>query len=300
MFKLNELFGVSGKVVVVTGGGSGIGKAIATGFYENGAKVYITGRRKEVLEGAAKEMKANSSDGGEVICIQGDVATKEGCTKIADQIKAKESVLHTLINCAGVSKGWRVDAHPEHPDEVEKQMLAVEDEDFNYTNGININGVYFMTAALLSLLRKAEDPNVIVIASIAGLANQRATGSMTYGASKAGAIHLGKLLAGRLTPMKIRVNTICPGIFPSEMTGAIGSYESTGMNTMSQRAGLRNSLGRAGKPEEIVGPVLMLSTRGGGYCDGAVLTVDGGRLMAAGINDGVRMPDETNTYDLLA
>lgn len=295
MFSLEELFSVKGKVVVVTGGGTGLGKAIAWGFAENGAKVYITGRRQEVLESAVKEIKA--AKGGEVIAIQGDVATKEGCVKIAEAVKAKESIVHTLINCAGVMKPWRTPAHPNDPEALEKQLISVEDEDFDYQNQININGVYFMTAALVPLLKKADDPNVVVIASIAGLAIQRALGSITYGTSKAAAIHLGQLLAGRLSPFKIRVNTICPGIFPSEMTGAKQTYEQTGMDPGAQKGALRSPLGRAGRPEEIVGPILMLSTRGGGYVDGAVLTVDGGRTLAAGTNDGIRLPADQYTYE---
>jgi len=287
-FKLQDIFSVQGKVVVVTGGGTGIGKAITAGFVENGAKVYITGRRLQVLEAAAKEV------GGDITCIQGDVATKEGVQKIVKEIEAKEQVVDTLINCAGVSRPWNYTTTKHNdPDAVEKLLESVIDEDFDYTNRININGVYFMTTLLIPLLRKSDNPSVVIIASIAGLANQRTMGSLTYGVSKAGAIHLATLLAGRLHPLKIRVNTICPGIFPSEMTGTGGADHKYDLGDAPGKAAARSTVGRAGRPEEIAGPVILLASKAGSYMDNALLTIDGGRLMGAGINDGLRMPEDT-------
>ncbi|WVF69930.1 hypothetical protein IAT40_004714 [Kwoniella sp. CBS 6097] len=291
-FKIDDIFGVKGQVVVVTGGGTGLGKAITAGFAQNGAKVYITGRRKEVLDAAARDI------GGDITTIQGDVSTKEGCGALAEAIAAKESKIDTLINCAGVIRGWRhtIDNHDD-PDQVQKLLWdGQEDDDFNYSH----SSVYFTTAALVPLLRKSDSPSVVVIASIAGLANQRAMGTVSYGVSKAATIHLSTLLAGRLHPvpttsMKIRVNTICPGIFPSEMTGKSASTEGHTYNMAdgAAKAAKRSTVGRPGNPEEIVGPVLLLSTKAGGYIDGAILTVDGGRLMGAGINDGLRLPEDT-------
>ncbi|GAM38008.1 short-chain dehydrogenase [Talaromyces pinophilus] len=233
-FKIEDLFSVKGKVVVVTGGGSGLGKAIAEGFAVNGAKVYISGRRKETLETAAKQ-------------IGGDIHM----------------------------------------------------EDFDRSNQINVNGVYFLTVNFIPLLRKSKDPNVCVIASLAGLGNVRSMGSLSYGVSKAAVIHLSKLLAGRFHPMNIRVNTICPGIFPSEMTGVTAGKHEYNINHQAEKAALRSTAGRPGRPEEMIGPVLLLSSPGGGYMNCALLTVDGGRLMGVSINDGIRMPDHLYTDEIL-
>lgn len=289
--KLQDIFDVKGRVVLVTGGGTGLGKAITSGFVQNGAKVYITGRRQQVLEGAAKEI------GGDIIPIRGDVGTKEGCKAIADALSTKETKLDILINCAGVMRAYKTAIkNHDNPDEVEKLLWdGHDDDDFNYSNSININGPYFMTCALIPLLRKSDLRSVVIIASIAGLANQRAMGSVSYGVSKAAAIHLGKLLAGRLHPLKIRVNTICPGIFPSEMTGKndVGQGLEYDIGEGPSKAAKRSTVGRPGLPEEIVGPVLLLSSKAGGYFDGAMLTVDGGRLMGAGIHDGLRLPEDT-------
>ncbi|GLA89583.1 hypothetical protein AtubIFM56815_004066 [Aspergillus tubingensis] len=272
--QLSNLFGVKDKSIA----------AIAEGFSTNGAKVYITGRRVEVLEKAAEELRERATLGGQVIPIKGDVSTKDGCAQLFEQIKQKE----------------------DHPTLLKKGCGKV--------STINISGVYFTTVGFLPLLRKSSDPSVIVIASLAGIANQRTVGTVTYGASKAAALHVSKLLAGRFSPMKVRVNCICPGIFPSEMTFADTTGNAENLNTVSEGAAKRAPAGRPGYPEEIVGPCLMLSSKAGGYMNGGYLLIDGGRAMvrilatnpdtgnmlilakSASINDGIHMPEDTYVW----
>ncbi|KAI6353557.1 hypothetical protein MCOR25_008939 [Pyricularia grisea] len=289
--KVNDLFSVEGKVVVVIGGGTGLGRSIAEGFAVNGARVYIVGRRLEVLEAAASEIR------GHVRVIQGDVGTKASCQKIADALAGTVDHIDTVVNCAGIMRPWKTPPKDHNnPDDVENLLLnGVDDEDFNQCQAINVNGVYFMTAVCVPLLRKAADPNVVIISSISGLSIQRVLGLPTYSISKAAAVQTGKLLAGRLHPMKIRVNTICPGVFPSEMTGQASSEDKYGwgVGEVAAKASMRSTAGRPGRPEEIVGPVLMLSSAAGGFTNCALLTVDGGRMMSASIHDGLRLPDET-------
>ncbi|RAK90597.1 NAD(P)-binding protein [Aspergillus costaricaensis CBS 115574] len=296
--QLSNLFGVKDKIVVITGGGTGLGKAIAEGFSTNGAKVYITGRRVEVLEKAAEELRGRATLGGQVIPIKSDVSTKDGCAQLVEQIKQKEDHVDVLISNAGLpGKTDYPPWNPNDPDAVERGLWeSVDDESFTTTNNVNISGVYFTTVGFLPLLRKSSDPSVIVIASLAGIANQRTVGTVTYGASKAAAIHVSKLLAGRFSPMKVRVNCICPGIFPSEMTFADTTGNAENLNPVSEGAAKRAPAGRPGYPEEIVGPCLMLSSKAGGYMNGGYLLVDGGRAMSASINDGIHMPEDTYVW----
>ncbi|WWC86997.1 uncharacterized protein L201_001879 [Kwoniella dendrophila CBS 6074] len=314
----NDLFSVKGRVIVITGGGTGLGRMMAEGFSINGAKVYITGRREQVLNDTVKELSQVASQkgtGGSIHAIQGDVSTKDGVTKIRDILREKETVVDVLINNAGAQKPWKnpIQDHNDS-DAVEKLVWeGVDDEDWNETNATNINGVYFMTAALVPLLRKSETKSVIIIGSVAALANQRPVSSLTYGVSKQVceksshiergrlaklikskiALHLAEMLAGRLSPLKIRVNTILPGAFPSDITSKIDENGHRVLHPPAEKAAKRSPLGRAGYKHEIVGPALLLASQAGGFMDNAIITVDGGRLMNAGINDGIRMPEDT-------
>ncbi|WVQ78695.1 hypothetical protein IAT38_000782 [Cryptococcus sp. DSM 104549] len=291
-FLIQDMFSVANKVVVVTGGGTGIGKSITKAFVANGAKVYITGRRLEVLESTAKEL------GDRVIPVQGDLSTKEGAKKIAEEISKTERIVDTLINSAGVAVPFKnpIKDHGDR-DSVLQMLAEVEDDDFDFTNKVNINGVYFITTFLAPLLCKSDDANVVVIASVAGLAIQRANGSLTYGVSKAGAIQVSRQLAGRLHPMGVRVNCICPGIFPSDMTSRLDINGDPVLDEVSSKAAKRSTLGRPGRPIEIAAPILMLSTPGGRYINNALLVVDGGRFLTMqGIYDGIRLPEDTYTF----
>ncbi|GAT20770.1 short-chain dehydrogenase [Aspergillus luchuensis] len=259
--------------------------AIAEGFSTNGAKVYITGRRVEVLEKAAEELRGRATLGGQVIPIKGDVSTKDGCAQLVEQIKQKENHVDVLISNAGLpGKTDYPPWNPNDPDAVEKGLWESVDD-----------GVYFTTVGFLPLLRKSSDPSVIVIASLAGVANQRTVGTVTYGASKA-AVLIPNTLPNNDISMKVRVNCICPGIFPSEMTFADTTGNAENLNPVSEGAAKRAPAGRPGYPEEIVGPCLMLSSKAGGYMTGGYLLVDGGRAMSASINDGIHMPEDTYVW----
>ncbi|KAL4947915.1 hypothetical protein BDW69DRAFT_189746 [Aspergillus filifer] len=99
--QISDILNVKDKIVVITGGGSGLGKALAEGFSSDGAKVHITGRRTEVLEKAAAELNAKDLSGGQVIAIPGDVASKDGCSQLVKNV-SEESHIDVLINNAGL------------------------------------------------------------------------------------------------------------------------------------------------------------------------------------------------------
>ncbi|KAI5452967.1 hypothetical protein NCC49_006501 [Naganishia albida] len=280
---LSNLFSVSGKIVVITGGGTGIGAMLSESFAVNGAKVYITGRRKAVLEKTAAEINARvkqESGAGQVIAIQGDVSSKAKVKEFHAQVAAQEDKLDVLINCAGVLVPFRSPAK-DHNDvqDVQQMLESVEDEDIAIQSSINVAGPYFVTTAFAPMLQKSDNASVINIASIAPMALQKKVGSVTYAVSKGATITLSSQLASRLIPYGIRVNTCAPGIFSTEMTG-----DGTTMAPHVQQVLHTIPKGRAGDATDIAGPCIMLASAAGAYINNATIVVDGGRLMTLSSN----------------
>lgn len=251
---MKDLFSVQGKVAVVTGGGQGIGKMIARGFVENGVKTYISSRKKEVLEPAAKEL----SEYGTCIAIPADCSTDDGCKALAAAVAERESAVHILVNNAGANWGAPL---AEFPD-------AAWDRTFN----LNVKGIFNLTRALLPQLQNAAKPGdparVINVGSIDGI-RVPLLETFSYSSSKAAVHHLTRVLAHHLAPRNITVNAVAPGPFESKMMAA----------TLSQfRDAIVNScpLGRIGEPEDMAGIAIYLASRAGAYLTGTVIPVDGG------------------------
>lgn len=166
------------------------------------------------------------------------------------------------------------------------QPALWQEEWSNWSNVLNTNTIspYFATLAFVPLLSKAKPPSlrdqgpvVINVTSIAALCNRRdMNASHSYPASKGAAEHVTKMLAGRLIPYKIRVNSIAPGIFPSEMTG-----ETTAESFMERAKKMVPAIQRSGTPEDFVGVVLFLVSKAGAYLDGATIIADGARTLTS-------------------
>jgi NAD(P)-dependent dehydrogenase (short-subunit alcohol dehydrogenase family) len=247
------LFSIEGKTAVVTGGSRGIGKMIATGFVEAGAKVYIASRKLDVCEEVAAEL----SKIGECIPLQADLSTEPGCQALGEQIKAREERLDILVNNAGAVWG-----------------APLEDFDeaaFERALALNVKGVFHLTKSLLPILEAAgtkEEPSrVINIGSIDGL-RVPALENYSYSASKAAVHMLTRHLARRLAP-KVTVNAIAPGPFESHMMRA--TLAAAG-DAIAAAAPMK----RIGRPDDMAGTAIFLSSRAGSYLTGAVIPVDGG------------------------
>ncbi|KAM6535781.1 hypothetical protein FALCPG4_005319 [Fusarium falciforme] len=219
-FSRESLFDLSGKVALVTGGGSGIGLMATQALAVNGAKVYITGRTKEKLDRVTEQYGKNIS--GEIIPIVGDINTKDGVQKLYDEYSSRENCLCILVNNAGVSsKSMQVESKTAQ--EMRQNIFENKDstyEDWADTYNTNVTGHFFMTAAFLPLLQKSSEKHhgwsstVINITSISGLI-QKAQHHFAYNASKGAAEHLTRMLASEIVGnnLKIRVNGIAPGVF---------------------------------------------------------------------------------------
>jgi NAD(P)-dependent dehydrogenase (short-subunit alcohol dehydrogenase family) len=251
---MKDLFSVDGKVVLVTGGSRGIGLMIARGFVEHGAKVYISSRKAEACEHAAREL----SRAGTCVALPADVSTEAGARQLADAVAAREPALHVLVNNAGANWGAPLS---EYPDAAWDKVLA-----------LNVKGVFHLSRALLSLLERAARPGdparIINIGSIDGLQAPMLE-TYAYSASKAAVHHLTRVLAHQLASHGITVNAIAPGPFESKMMAVT-------LERFRDAIIASCPLGRIGEPEDMAGAAIFLSSRAGAYLTGAVIPVDGG------------------------
>ncbi len=251
---MKNLFDVSGKVALVTGGSRGIGEMIAEGYVANGVKTYISSRKADVCNATA----ARLSDMGECISIPADLSTLDGVNALVDEIKEREGKLDILVNNAGATWGEQIEDFPESA--WDKVMT------------INVKSPFFLTQALLPLLENAasaEDPaRIIMIGSIDGL-NVNQLPTFSYGPSKAAVHHLARTLAAHLADRHITANAIAPGLFPSKMTAAT-------IDAMGDQIIQGTPLKRHGKAEDMAGVAIYLASRAASFVTGVVIPVDGG------------------------
>ncbi len=253
---LESLFSVDGKTAVVTGGSRGIGLMIAEGLVRSGVKVYISSRKAGVCE----EQAARLAEFGTCIAIPADLSSAEGVASLADAVKEREDRLDILINNAGATWGAPL---LDYPDDAWDKVLAT-----------NVKAVFELTAALVPLLEAAaspEDPaRVVNIGSIDGI-RVPDTENYAYAASKAAVHMVTRQTAHRLTAKNITVNAIAPGPFPSKMMAFILDADG-GEEMVASTVPLK----RIGRPDDVVGTVLFLTSRAGSYLTGAIIPVDGG------------------------
>ncbi|KAF8588555.1 short-chain dehydrogenase [Ramaria rubella] len=286
----SRLFDISGFTALVTGGGTGIGLMIAKGLASNGARVYITGRRKEVLEQAAAAQQPDLK--GSLVPIVADVTDKKSILALVTEIETKEGKLHILVNNAGqvgpVAPFFSDPSAPECKDTATLGRALFDSqslESWGDLYAVNVASLFFVSTAFLGLLEKAtkETPGytsvIINITSISAIM-KLAQNHFAYNSAKAGASHLTKLLATELglRNIQIRVNAIAPGAWPSEMTRNQGK-------TLTGEQANRISMGtapvpanRGGTEEDITAAALYLASRAGCYMNGQEIVIDGGYL----------------------
>lgn len=284
-FDINNLFGIKGIVAVITGGGSGLGLYIAKALDANGAKaVYIIGRRLSTLQTAASQ-----AINGTIIPLQGDITSKESLTSLASEIQSQQGYINVLFANSGIigvqasSLGLPTDRKPTLK-EFKDAHFAPSIEDFTAAFNVNVSGAFYTSLAFLELLDEGnkrsnfpQKSSIIVTSSIAGFSRQIAAG-YAYSASKAATNHLVKLLATTLTPYKIRVNAIAPGLFPSEITAEHPAFKNRDPTVEGGLSAELAPLERTGTEEDMAGTALFLCSKAGAYLSGNVVVTDGGRL----------------------
>ena len=250
----SDLFSIEGKTALVTGGSRGIGLMIARGMVEAGATVYISSRKAEVCEQVASELSAV----GTCTALPADLATEDECRRLAAEVAAREPSLHVLVNNAGATWG--------------APMAEFDDRAWDRVLDLNVKGVFHLTRFLLPQLAAAATPDdparVINIGSIDGI-HVPGLETYSYSASKAAVHHMTRVLASRLGRQHITVNAIAPGPFESKMMAAT-------LESFGDEIAASSPLGRIGRPDDMAGAAIFLSSRAGSYVTGTVIPVDGG------------------------
>ena len=250
---MNDYFSLAGRTALVTGGSRGIGEMIAEGFLRAGAKVYVSARKASACEETAQRL----SGLGPCIPLPADVSGAVGARAMAELYLKHESTLDILVNNAGAAWGEAFETFPE--------------SGWDKVMELNVKTPFFLTQALHGALRAAatrdRPAKVINIASIDGVSVSHQE-TYSYGASKAGLIHLTKRMALRLIEDHIVVNAIAPGAFASNMNKVARDHADEVSKIIPS--------GRIGTPEDMAGSAIYLASRAGDYVVGGTLVVDGG------------------------
>jgi NAD(P)-dependent dehydrogenase (short-subunit alcohol dehydrogenase family) len=250
---MNDLFAVSGKIALVTGGTSGIGLMIARGLVERGVRTYIVGRDPDTCEETARKLRQS----GDCRAIPGDLGNNAGVEAVVAQISGCESHLDILVNNAGAM--------------YEAPLAQFSEDGWDQVVDLNLKSVFFLTQQLLPLLAQAASAHahasVINIGSVGAL-RVGPKENYSYQAAKAGLHHLTGSLARRLGPENITVNAVAPGFFPSRLTQIPDEQLAEVLKLVPRR--------RMGRAEDIIGCVVHLASRAGNYITGAVIPLEGG------------------------
>ncbi len=247
------------KIVLITGGTSGIGYGTVEYLLENGNyDIIVVSRKQESIDSAVLKLGSNSKN---VKFLIGDVSKEADCKKIYNKIEKEYHKLDGLVNCAGIIKLGGI----------EEQTL----EEWNHSININLTGIFLLTKTLLPLLKKGTNTSVVNISS---MSSERAGGSIAYCASKAGVDMLTKYMGQELGKYNIRVNSVNPAAVYTNIYVASGDYTQEDYDKWSEDKKKLYPLGRIGYAKQDIAPTIefLLSDKSL-WTTGAIYLVDGGK-----------------------
>ena len=247
-----DLFSVSGQVVLISGGSRGIGRALAEGFACRGARVIITGRNPENLAQTAAAITAAGTKVEWVVC---DAAQLSATELLVQRVMREHGCIDTLINSAGVNR--------------RKPAATFTEEDYDYIHDINLKGAFFLSQAVGRHMLQQRGGSQINIASLA--TDRPLKHSGPYAIFKAGLGQMTRSLAMEWGPGGVRVNAIAPGFIVTDLTRKMWTDE-----RMQAWMKANTPLGRLGQPHDLVGTALFLASPAAGFLTGQILYVDGG------------------------
>lgn len=240
---------LSGKVAIITGGGSGIGRGIARAFVREGAKAIIAGRDPKKLDLTVKEV------GSACLAQPANVSDSNDIKKLVDAALTHFGGIHILVNNAGILLPGNAESHTE--------------EEWEQTFAVNVRGPWLLSRAVLPYMRKAGAGSIINIGSVLSLVAAR--NRTAYAASKGAVLAMTRAMALDHAAEKIRVNCICPGIVDTEMVARFSLDE----NARRQREAM-HPLGRFGQPEDIADAAVFLASDESAWMTGTAFPIDGG------------------------
>ena len=242
-----------GKTAIVTGGGTGIGRAIALELASGGADIALCGRRLEKLQGVADEIRAL---GRRALPVAADVGDPAQVQAFVDQVMAGFGRIDILVCNAGVTR--------------DNLLIRMSEEDWDAVLRTNLKGPFLLSKAVARPMMKQRSGSIVLVSSISGLIGN--PGQCNYSASKAGLVAFGKSMAREMASRNIRVNSVAPGFIVSDMTAKLP--ESVAQQMMTQIPA-----GRFGQPEDIAKAVAFLASDDASYVTGQTLSVNGGMAM---------------------
>ena len=246
---------LKGKMAIVTGAGSGIGRACALALAREGANVALVGRRKKLLEKVAAEI------GSSAVALAADVSQKSEVDRIIEQTVSRFGGLNVLLNNAGAL----------HIGTAEQITEEQWDETFN----VNVRAVWLLSRAVLPAMRRTGGGSIINMASVLGINGAR--NRAAYAASKGAVVLLTKCMAIDHGQEQIRVNAICPSFIETDLTAAVISKAPDPNSVRAERTSV-HPLGRLGQPEDVAGLAVYLASDESSWVTGSIFPVDGGYL----------------------
>lgn len=251
---VKELFDISGKVAMITGGSRGLGLQMAEGLGEMGCKLAITARKQAELDEAEAHLKKL---GIEVMTIAGDLSKFESIPGMVDAVLAKYGTIDILVNNAGASWGAPAEDHPL--------------DAWNKVMNLNINAMFLLCREVgKRVMIPKKSGKIINLSSIAGLSgNPPDMTTIAYNTSKGAAVNFTRALASEWGKYNINVNAICPGFFPSKMSQGL-------LETIGEAVVAATPLHRLGGEEDLKGTVVFLASEASRHITGQTVAVDGG------------------------